>query len=210
MELRHVRYFLAVADSGSITKGAAAVRIAQPSLSRQLRQLEAEVGEALFDRSRGRARLTAAGEVFLPLARDLAGRADQAEALMQGLGEPGRLPLRLAAPETTVADVIAPYCDVAYFQASGPGGQHRNRTRSAVRLHHRPSGLVVIGRRQRSQHRNRIDALERLRDRIERLLRPDTPRVATKPSRAARARRLDQKKRRGSVKRLRGRVNPDD
>ena len=109
MELRHLRYFVAVADRGSITRGAAAVRIAQPSLSRQLRQLEAEVGEALFDRSTGRARLTAAGEVFLPLARDLVGRADQAEALMQGLATSAGLTLRVAAPETTVADVIAPF-----------------------------------------------------------------------------------------------------
>jgi DNA-binding transcriptional LysR family regulator len=109
VELRHLRYFLAVADSGSITRGAAAVRIAQPSLSRQLRQLEGELGEALFDRASGRARLTAAGEVFLPLARDLVARAEQAEALMQGLAAPAALTLRLSAPETTVADVIAPY-----------------------------------------------------------------------------------------------------
>ncbi|MGD8485494.1 MAG: LysR family transcriptional regulator [Chloroflexota bacterium] len=109
MELRHLRYFLAVADGGSITRGAAAVRIAQPSLSRQLRQLEEEVGEVLLDRSSGRSRLTAAGEAFLPLARDLVGRADRAEALMQGLHEPAGLTLRIVAPETTVADVIAPF-----------------------------------------------------------------------------------------------------
>ena len=51
MELRHLRYFLAVVDAGSITRGAHAVRVAQPSLSRQLRQLEEEIGEPLFDRS---------------------------------------------------------------------------------------------------------------------------------------------------------------
>jgi DNA-binding transcriptional LysR family regulator len=109
VELRHLRYFLAVVDAGSITRGATAVRVAQPSLSRQLRQLEREVGEPLFDRTSGRARLTAAGEVFAPLARDLVGRAEQAEALMLGLARPQGLTLRLTAPETTVADVIAPY-----------------------------------------------------------------------------------------------------
>lgn len=109
MELRHLRYFLAIVDEGSITRGAQSVRVAQPSLSRQLRQLEAGVGEALFERSAGRARLTAAGEVFLPLARDLVGRADRAEAIMAGLAQPDRVTLRMTAPETTVADVIAPF-----------------------------------------------------------------------------------------------------
>jgi DNA-binding transcriptional LysR family regulator len=118
VELRHLRYFLAIADAGSITRGAHAVRVAQPSLSRQLRQLEEEIGETLFDRSGGRARLTAAGEVFLPLARDLVGRADRAEAIMQGLAEPDRISLRMAAPETTVADVIAPF--LASLPADAP------------------------------------------------------------------------------------------
>ena len=109
MELRHLRYFAAVAEAGSITRAAATVSVAQPSLSRQLRQLEDEVGEPLFDRSGRRVRLTAAGEVFLPLARDLVGRADRALALMHDLAAPGQVTLRMAAPETTVADVIAPF-----------------------------------------------------------------------------------------------------
>ena len=57
-------------------------------------------------------------------------------------------------------------CDVSYFLASGPGGQHRNRNRTAVRLRHRPSGLVVIGRRQRSRRQNLRDALGRLHERL--------------------------------------------
>ena len=85
------------------------MRVAQPSLSRQLRQLEDEVGEPLFDRSSGRARLTAAGQVFVPLARDLIGRADRAAAMMRGLAGPDRVSLRVVAPETTVADVVAPF-----------------------------------------------------------------------------------------------------
>jgi DNA-binding transcriptional LysR family regulator len=109
MELRHLRYFVAVVDTGSITRAALTVRVAQPSLSRQLRQLEDEVGERLFDRSGRRAQLTAAGEVLLPLARDLLARADRALALMHGLAAPGTVTLRMAAPETTVADVIAPF-----------------------------------------------------------------------------------------------------
>ena len=118
MELRHLRYFLAVAEAGSITRAATVVRVAQPSLSRQLRQLEADVGEPLFDRGGRRARLTPAGEVFLPLARDLVGRADRATALMHGLAAPDHVTLRMVAPETTVADVIAPF--LAHLPGDAP------------------------------------------------------------------------------------------
>ena len=98
-------------------------------------------------------------------------------------------------------DALLAECDLTTFIASGPGGQHRNRTQSAVRLHHRPSGIVVIGRRERSQARNRASALERLRERLrERMHRPRA-RKATKPTRASKERRLSDKKRRSDVKR---------
>jgi hypothetical protein len=54
-------------------------------------------------------------------------------------------------------------CEVDTYRASGPGGQKRNKTSSAVRLRHRPSGLSVIAEESRSQHDNRAKALQRLR-----------------------------------------------
>ncbi len=54
-------------------------------------------------------------------------------------------------------------CDVDLYRASGPGGQKRNKTSSAVRLRHRPSGLLVIAEESRSQHENKAKALRRLR-----------------------------------------------
>jgi DNA-binding transcriptional LysR family regulator len=109
MELRVLRYFLAVVDEGSVTRAAGAVAVAQPSLSRQLRALETELGVSLFDRSARMLRLSAAGEAFLPMARDLVARADRALAAMARLGTDRAVPLTLVAPETTVADVIAPF-----------------------------------------------------------------------------------------------------
>ncbi len=57
-------------------------------------------------------------------------------------------------------------CDVHAYRASGPGGQKRNKTSSAVRLRHRPTGLTVVGTESRSQHENRARALRRLRQAI--------------------------------------------
>ena len=99
-------------------------------------------------------------------------------------------------------------CDITTFRASGPGGQHRNVTDSAVRLKHRPTGIVVIGRRHRSQYRNLQDALERLALKIEEreMEGRRKKRVATRKSKAVRERELEEKKRRGAVKALRGKV----
>lgn len=57
-------------------------------------------------------------------------------------------------------------CDVTTYRASGPGGQKRNKTDSAVRLRHRQSGLMVIATESRSQHENRKKAVRRMRERI--------------------------------------------
>ena len=60
-------------------------------------------------------------------------------------------------------DQLLAQCEVDTYRASGPGGQKRNKTSSAVRLRHPPSGLIVIAEESRSQHENRARALKRLR-----------------------------------------------
>jgi DNA-binding transcriptional LysR family regulator len=109
VELRVVRYFLAVVDEGSVTRAAAAVRVAQPSLSRQLRQLEDTLGLQLFVRGRGRMRLSPAGRQFLPYARDLIARSEAAIAAMREPLATRSVSLTVVAHHTTVADVIAPF-----------------------------------------------------------------------------------------------------
>src|SRR5512139_310007 len=109
MELRVLRYFLAVVDTGSVTRAAEEVHVAQPSLSRQLRGLESSLGMALFDRTGKQMRLTAAGHRFLPIARDLVTRADTARAAAAAIANGQATRLTVAAPATTITDVIAPY-----------------------------------------------------------------------------------------------------
>jgi protein subunit release factor B len=95
-------------------------------------------------------------------------------------------------------------CEVDTFRAGGPGGQHQNVTDSAVRLRHRPTGLTVTCRAQRSQYLNKMDALRRLRIKLTKLnAPPPAARRPTSPSEGAVTRRLSGKKSRGSVKRLR-------
>ena len=109
MELRTLRYFVATVDSGSVSAASDVVHVSQPSLSRQLRQLEQGLGVDLFVRSSGRLSLSAAGRQFLPIARDLIARADSAELAAETIAA-GRLEhIAIAAPTTTLTDVIAPF-----------------------------------------------------------------------------------------------------
>lgn len=105
-------------------------------------------------------------------------------------------------------DALLAECDVQVFRASGPGGQGVNTTDSAVRLRHVPSGIVVVGRRERSQLLNKRDCLRRLRRRLEEHNAAlDAPeRVPTRKSRAVKARQVEAKRQRARVKRSRGRV----
>ena len=109
MELRHVRYFLAVVDAGSVTAASPLVHVTQPSLSRQLRLFERDLGITLFTRTGGRLVLSAAGRQFVPVARDLAARVDATTEAAATLAA-GRLQhIRIAAPGTTFTDVLAPF-----------------------------------------------------------------------------------------------------
>jgi protein subunit release factor B len=91
-------------------------------------------------------------------------------------------------------EVLAAECEETFFIASGPGGQHRNKTESGVRLLHHPTGVVVTATERRSQAQNRSAALLRLRERLQALSHVPRRRVATRPTRGSRERRLDEKR----------------
>jgi LysR family transcriptional regulator, benzoate and cis,cis-muconate-responsive activator of ben and cat genes len=78
MELRHLRYFVAVAEEENVTRAAAKLRVSQPGISQQIRDLEEEIGFLLFARTGKAVRLTAAGMVFLVEARNILARTAKA------------------------------------------------------------------------------------------------------------------------------------
>src|SRR5436190_8098084 len=118
MELRHLRYFLAVGEALNFTKAAAQLRIAQPALSRQVQDLEDEIGVDLMKRSPRGVTLTAEGKLFLDEVRELLRRADESVEKVRALarGEYGELHVGYA-PSPTV-EILPPA--LAAFQKAVP------------------------------------------------------------------------------------------
>jgi protein subunit release factor B len=101
-------------------------------------------------------------------------------------------------------------CLMDTFRSSGPGGQHVNKTESAVRLTHLPSGVVVTCREARSQHQNKAHCLRKLREKIEKLNHRPARRVPTRVPKSAKVRTLEEKTRRSNIKRLRSKPFTDE
>lgn len=109
MDLRLLRYFTAVCEHGSLHAVSSVVHVAQPSLSRQIRRLEADLGFALFERTPRGLVPTAAGRSFLPVARDLLLRAAQAELTASMIAKGDVSDLSVVTAMTTAADIVAPF-----------------------------------------------------------------------------------------------------
>jgi DNA-binding transcriptional LysR family regulator len=108
MELRHIRYFLAVAEEQNFTRAAKKVGIGQPPLSQQIRALEEELDAALFHRFSRGAELTSAGRAFLPEAQAMLRQAERAKKVAQ-LGAKGQVgQLRVGFTTSAVFHPIVP------------------------------------------------------------------------------------------------------
>ena len=110
----------------------------------------------------------------------------------------------------TDRDSLERDCDVEFFVAGGPGGQHRNKVETGVRLTHRPSGLVVTATERRSQSANREAAFERMAEKLEARQKIRKPRRATKPTFAAKQVRIKEKKIVGERKKARGKIKSSE
>jgi len=118
MDLRHLRYFVAVAEQQNITRAALQLHLSQPPLSRQMRNLEEDLGVALFNREAKAVRLTEAGRVFLTEARIILQRAEEAVELVKDVAKGKRGEIHVGyAPSLTVE--VLPRA-LRYFRESNP------------------------------------------------------------------------------------------
>jgi DNA-binding transcriptional LysR family regulator len=117
VELRHLRYFAAVAAHGSFNRAAQRLHLTQPALSRQVKDLEDELGVRLFVRGKNAVTLTDAGELFYEEARDLLARADQ--AVQRVRGEARNEVLRVGYAPSVTAGLMPGALEK--FQAAAPG-----------------------------------------------------------------------------------------
>jgi LysR family transcriptional regulator, benzoate and cis,cis-muconate-responsive activator of ben and cat genes len=116
MELRHLRYFVAVASHGSFNRAAESLHVTQPPLSRQVKDLEEELGVALLVRGSNSVKLTEAGEQFYEEAREVLARADHAVRRVRG--ETGKETLRVAYTPSMTTGIMS--TALGKFQASSP------------------------------------------------------------------------------------------
>jgi protein subunit release factor B len=100
--------------------------------------------------------------------------------------------------------------EITAFKSGGPGGQHKNKTESAVRLKHLPTGIIVVATESRSQFKNRELAWQRLIEKLAKRRQKRKPRLPTRPSRAAKEKRLEEKMQRSFKKQTREKVRVEE
>lgn len=119
MELRHLRYFVAVAEEQNVTRAAARLHVSQPPLSRQIRDLEDELGIALFEHGAKAVRLTEVGRVFLAEARAVLQRADDAVKMAKAVASGNRGEIHVGYAPSLAVELLPRA--LRYFQESSPG-----------------------------------------------------------------------------------------
>jgi DNA-binding transcriptional LysR family regulator len=117
MELRQLRYFVAVAETGNISRAAQKIFLTQPALSRQIKALEGEIGLALLERRAHSIKLTPAGEAMLREAREVLRHTDQVLERVRSTSSGGRL--RIGYAPSLAAGILSPA--VANFTQAHPG-----------------------------------------------------------------------------------------
>src|SRR2546427_2657715 len=138
MELRHLRYFIGVAEEENVSRAALKLHVSQPALSRQIRDLEEELGFLLLERSAKAVRLTEAGRAFLTEARAVLQRAEDAVKAARAIATGGRGELHVGYAPSLTARILPPA--LRAFQAELPNVR--------VRLHDLSTEEMLAGLRE--------------------------------------------------------------
>ncbi len=118
-----------------------------------------------------------------------------------------QIPAEITIPKSD--EVLLAQCRVETFRAGGPGGQHQNKTETAVRIVHLATGISSVARDERSQLRNRHLAIIRLREKLEAHNKMPEPRHRTMIPKREKKRRLESKRQRSQTKKLRKKPDTD-
>ena len=118
-----------------------------------------------------------------------------------------QIPAKITVPKSDEA--LLAQCRVETFRAGGPGGQHQNKTETAVRIVHLATGISSVARDERSQLRNRHLAINRLREKLEAHSKMPEPRHRTIIPKREKKKRLERKRQRSQTKKLRKKPDAD-
>lgn len=138
MELRHLRYFVRVAEEQNITRASQRLHVSQPALSRQIRDLEEELGISLFERTAKSVRLTDAGRIFLEEARAVLQRAADAVRAAQAMAAGSKGELHVGYSPSPTVEILPTI--LRAFQQSVPGVR--------VNLHDMNQEEMLVGLQQ--------------------------------------------------------------
>jgi DNA-binding transcriptional LysR family regulator len=142
MELRHLRYFVAAAEEENVTRAAARLHVSQPPLSRQIHDLESELGVTLFQRTAKSIRLTEEGRVFLAEARAVLERAEEAVRAVRAVADRKHGTLHIGYAPTPSAGILPAI--LRAFEQEAPAVR--------VKLHDLSSEELLAGVRERKLH----------------------------------------------------------
>jgi DNA-binding transcriptional LysR family regulator len=138
MELRHLRYFVAVAEAENVSRAALKLHVSQPGISRQIHDLEDEIGFQLFERDAKSIKLSSAGKIFLTEARAVLQRADEAVKTARAIATGERGELHVGYAPSPTARILPPA--LRAFQAEAPSVR--------VKLHDCSSEEMIAGLRE--------------------------------------------------------------
>ena len=142
MELRHLRYFIGVAETENVSRAASELHVSQPALSRQIRDLEDEIGVTLFERTAKSVRLTEPGRVFLKAVREVLERVDKAVKETRAVAGADETELHVGYSPATTARIL-PSILRAYQRA---------KPEVRITLHDRSNRKSIAGLRDGELH----------------------------------------------------------